>query len=67
MKVFLYDYSKDQKNDAFKRAARIIGGVGTARELFRKIVKKGLMGPSSTAQLELFDRIPVVDASLDNS
>jgi hypothetical protein len=53
MKVFLYDYSKAQDSDAYRRVARIIGG-GTARELFRKIVKKGLMGPPSTAQLDLF-------------
>jgi hypothetical protein len=41
MMAFLYDYSEQQKDDRYKFVARIIGGAGTARPLFKEIVVKG--------------------------
>jgi hypothetical protein len=55
LRTFLYDYSEQQKDDRYKFVARVIGGVGTARPLFREVVVKGQLGNKSLEQMDLFE------------
>jgi hypothetical protein len=54
LKVFLWEYARHDKESPYMQAARILGGAGTAHDLFQRIVIQGKVSNRPSPQLALF-------------
>lgn len=54
LQAFLWEYARHDEESPYMFTARILGGAGTARDLFQRIVIRGQISRRPSPQLELF-------------